>query len=198
MTEQAIKKPRIFQIAKELNISHTEIMDFLVREGIKVASHMSPVELDIYERILGEFAKEKVIVDRHRKEMARRDAAQARRRATSTKGRFDRILTLEEQRKIEVEEAERARLAQEEAEKQQRAEEARRKKEEELNKQLALEELKRHDEATKAAEREREKGAAAATVTQFYEYKKRRKTGKEAPAPAKPKLKRINIRDIEG
>ena len=190
MTEQAIKKPRIFQIAKELNISHTEIMDFLGREGIKVASHMSPVELNVYERILGEFAKEKVIVDRHRKEMARRDVAHARRRATSTKGRFDRILTLEEQRKIEAEEVERARLAKEEAEKQQRAEEARRKKEEELNKQLALEELKRHEGAAKAA--------AAATVTPVDEKKKPLKTGKEAPAPAKPKLKRINIRDIEG
>ncbi len=198
MTEQAIKKPRIFQIAKELNISHTEIMDFLGREGIKVASHMSPVELGVYERILGEFAKEKVIFDRHRKEMARRDAAHARRRATSTKGRFERILTLDEQRKIEVEEAERARLAQEEAEKQQHAEEARRKKEEELNKQLALEELKRHEEAAKAAEKEREKGATTATVTPVDEKKKPRKTGKEAPAPAKPKLKRVNIREIEG
>ena len=61
MTEQATKKPRIFQIAKELNISHTEIIDFLNREGLEVTSHMSPVELDVYERIIGEFAKEKVI-----------------------------------------------------------------------------------------------------------------------------------------
>jgi len=146
MTEQVIKKPRIFQIAKELNISHTEIMNFLERDGITVTSHMSPIEPDVYERILGEFAKEKVIVDRHRKEMARRDAAHTRRRATSTKGRFDRILSIDEQRKIEIEEAERARLAREEAEKQRREEEVQRKKEEEINKQLAIEELKRQKE----------------------------------------------------
>ena len=178
MTEQVIKKPRIFQIAKELNISHTEIMNFLERGGITVTSHMSPIEPDVYERILGEFAKEKVIVDRQRKEMARQDAARTRRRATSTKGRFDRILSIDEQRKIE--------------------EEVQRKKEEEINKQLALEELKRQKEAAKATEEEREKAAAATAATPVDEEKKLRKTGKKAPAPAKTKLKRIDIREIEG
>jgi len=198
MTEQVIKKPRIFQVAKELNISHTEIINFLERDGIKVTSHMSPIEPDVYERILGEFAKEKVIVDRHRKEMARRDAARTRRRATSTKGRFDRILSIDEQRKIEVDEAERARLAREEAEKQRREEEVQRKKEEEINKQLALEELKRQKEEAKTTEEEREKAAAAAAATPVDKEKKLRKTDKKAPAPAKTKLKRIDIREIEG
>ena len=32
---------RIFQIAKELNISHTDIVDFLNKKGLDVKSHMS-------------------------------------------------------------------------------------------------------------------------------------------------------------
>ncbi len=197
MTEQAIKKPRIFQIAKELNISHTEIMEFLEREEIKVTSHMSPVETSVYERILGEFAKEKVIVDRHRKEIARRDVERARRRVSAGRGRFDNVLSIDEQRKIEVEEAERARIAREEIEKHRLEEEAQRKKEEEL-KQLALEELKRYEKAAKATEKEREKESATAAATPVDEGKKSLITGKKAPEPAKPKLKRIDIREIEG
>ncbi|MCH7496476.1 MAG: translation initiation factor IF-2 [Candidatus Marinimicrobia bacterium] len=113
--EQASKKKRIFQIAKDLNISHTEIIDFLEREGVAVASHMSPVEPEVLERILGEFAKEMVIEDRKRKELARRGAELLRREDTGTKARFDRILSLEEQQKLEAQEAEVAKKALEEA-----------------------------------------------------------------------------------
>ena len=198
MTEQAVKKQRVFQIAKELNISHTEIIDFLEREGLRVASHMSPIEPDVYERILGEFAKEKVIVDRHRKEMARRDIERARRRVSGSRGRFDRILTMEEQRKIEAEEVERARLAQVELEKRLREEEAQREKEEEL-KQLALAELKHREEEDKAPEEQREGKAAVTGAVPVEEEKKLRKAGKKAadPAKPKPKLKRIDVREIE-
>ena len=37
-------KVRIFQIAKELNLSHTDILNFLKARNIKVSSHMSPVD----------------------------------------------------------------------------------------------------------------------------------------------------------
>ena len=70
MTE-TIKKRRIFHIAKELNISHLEIMSFLKDEGIAVSSHMAPVDADVYDKILGEFAKERQQIDRLRKEQAR-------------------------------------------------------------------------------------------------------------------------------
>ena len=43
---------RIFQIAKELNISHTEILSFLKNKGIDVASHMSPVDENTHQQIL--------------------------------------------------------------------------------------------------------------------------------------------------
>ena len=70
MTE-TIKKRRIFHIAKELNISHVEIMTFLKDEGVAVSSHMTPVDADIYDKILGEFAKERQQIERLRKEQAR-------------------------------------------------------------------------------------------------------------------------------
>ena len=48
-------KKRIFQVAKELNISHIEIIDFLKSTGVTVSSLMAPLEDDIYESILSEF-----------------------------------------------------------------------------------------------------------------------------------------------
>ena len=56
-------KRRIFQIAKELNISHTEILSFLEGKGIEVASHMAPIEEDIYNIVLSEFHKDKESVE---------------------------------------------------------------------------------------------------------------------------------------
>ena len=70
MTETT-KKRRIFHIAKELNISHIEIMTFLKDEGVTVSSHMAPVDADVYDKILGEFAKERQQIERLRKEQAR-------------------------------------------------------------------------------------------------------------------------------
>jgi translation initiation factor IF-2 len=68
---EAVKKRRVFHIAKELNISHLEIMSFLKDEGIAVTSHMAPVDAEVYDKILGEFAKEKQQIERLRKEQAR-------------------------------------------------------------------------------------------------------------------------------
>ena len=57
---EVAKKIRIFQIAKELNISHLEIMQFLETYGTPADSHMSPVKPDIYDVILLEFSKDKL------------------------------------------------------------------------------------------------------------------------------------------
>ena len=43
---------RIYQIAKELNISHNEIIKFLENKGTKVSNHMMPVDNSIYSIIL--------------------------------------------------------------------------------------------------------------------------------------------------
>ena len=66
------KKKRIFQIAKELNISHMEIIQFLKDNGTVVESHMAPVTPEAYDEILLEFSKDKLQIERHRKEQARK------------------------------------------------------------------------------------------------------------------------------
>ena len=63
---------RIYQIAKELNISHNEIIKFLEQSDVKVSNHMMPVDPNVYNSIMMEFSKEKKIVDRQLKEKARR------------------------------------------------------------------------------------------------------------------------------
>ena len=64
---------RIYQIAKELNISHVEIIKFLKSKDISVANHMAPVDNNIYDSILMEFSKEKASIERQRKEIARKE-----------------------------------------------------------------------------------------------------------------------------
>ena len=69
---EVLKSKRIFQIAKELNISHLEIMNYLNNKGEEVSSHMAPVSQDIYDDILLEFSKDKQQSERFRKEQARK------------------------------------------------------------------------------------------------------------------------------
>jgi len=63
---------RIYQIAKELNISHIQILKFLESKNIKVQNHMAFVNNDTYDSILLEFSKEKKQVERIQKERARK------------------------------------------------------------------------------------------------------------------------------
>ncbi len=60
------KTKRVFHIAKELNISHLEILDFLKQRDIEIKTTKSPVSADIYDLILGEFSKEKKQIERFR------------------------------------------------------------------------------------------------------------------------------------
>ena len=54
-------KTRIFQIAKALNISHTDIISFLKTRKVDVSSHMSPVNESVHQMIMDEFSKDKEI-----------------------------------------------------------------------------------------------------------------------------------------
>ena len=51
-------KLRIFQIATELKVPHTEILSFLKSKGIQVGSHFAPVDEETYHMILKEFHKD--------------------------------------------------------------------------------------------------------------------------------------------
>ena len=66
-----MKEKRIYQISKELNISHYEIIKFVENNGLKVSNHMMPVTNEIYSLILTEFSKERTQVERIQKEKAR-------------------------------------------------------------------------------------------------------------------------------
>ncbi|MCK4447085.1 MAG: translation initiation factor IF-2 N-terminal domain-containing protein, partial [Candidatus Marinimicrobia bacterium] len=72
--EIKIKQKRIFEIAKELNISHIEIIKFLKKENIPCKTLMTAVDEAVYLKILEEFAVEKDVVERFKKEKARREA----------------------------------------------------------------------------------------------------------------------------
>ncbi len=92
---------RIFQIAKELNISHTDILSFLDSKGVDVKSHMSPVNDDVRNLIMSEFAKDKKLVDRFRKEKVRKEIHDSRLKEKQESQKKLQLLSLQEQRKIE-------------------------------------------------------------------------------------------------
>ncbi len=81
---EIIKKKQIFKIAKELNISHDDIISFLEGKGIKVTSPMMKVDLETYDLILNEFARERQQIDRYRKDQARMAVLDTRRVDSST------------------------------------------------------------------------------------------------------------------
>jgi translation initiation factor IF-2 len=91
------KQKRVFEIAKELNISHIEIVKFLEKEGIH-CTIMTAVDEATYLKILEEFAREKDIVERVRKERARREAESKRKAEEEA-----RTAARKEQEKIEKE-----------------------------------------------------------------------------------------------
>ena len=78
MTE-IVKKKQIFQIAKELNISHDDIISFLEGKNVKVTSRMMKIDPEIYEIILNEFSRERQQIDRFRKDQARMVVVDTRR-----------------------------------------------------------------------------------------------------------------------
>ena len=95
---------RIFQIAKELNISHTDILSFLNKKGVDVKSHMSPVDDDVRNLIMSEFSKDKMLVDRFRKEQVRKEIHDTRLKEKQESQKKLQLLSLQDQRKLELKE----------------------------------------------------------------------------------------------
>ena len=99
-----MSKRRIFQIAKELNISHMDILSFLKAKDINVSNHMAPVDDETYTAIIAEFHKDKESVDRLRKEQTRREIHDTRILNQQKEHKKLKLLSLEEQRKLEKKE----------------------------------------------------------------------------------------------
>ena len=100
-------KTRIFQIAKDLNISHTDILHFLKARQIEVSSHMSPVDETVHQMIMEEFAKDKELVDRFRKEKVRKEIHDTRLKEQQLTTKKLKLLSLSDQRELEKKEIKR-------------------------------------------------------------------------------------------
>jgi translation initiation factor IF-2 len=70
MAEVAERKVKIYNLAKELNLSSETILDFLTKKGYKIKGHMSIVESDMMKDIMSHFKKDKDVAERHLRKIA--------------------------------------------------------------------------------------------------------------------------------
>ena len=173
-------KVRIFQIAKELNISHTDIVSFLKSQNVEVSSHMSPIDDAVHKLILDEFSKDKEQVDRFRKEKVRREIHDTRLKEQQQSTKKLKLLSLKEQRELEKKEVKKkADLIEQE------------------KKRLAEEVIKNSDEISQRQQeyenkksKEKEKSEKGRSNKKANELKNKFKNTK--------KLRSINLSDIHG
>lgn len=164
-------KRRIFQIAKELNISHTEILSFLKMKGITVGSHMAPIDEETYTIVMDEFHKDKESIDRYRKEQIRREIHDTRILEQQKANKKLQLLSLEEQRKLESDEKIKAK---------------------------AEEERKAIEAKTQAAQlEEKVKKEAEQKVLETKIEKEELIQKKKEPQKPKKKLRKIDLSEIE-
>ena len=164
-------KRRIFQIAKELNISHTEILSFLKGKGIAVGSHMAPIDEETYAIVMEEFHKDKESIDRYRKEQIRREIHDTRIFEEQKANKKLQLLSLEEQRKLESDEKIKA------------------KAEEERKTIEAKTQATQHDEKVKKE--------AEQKVLEVKREKEELIQKKKEPQKSKKKLRKIDLSEIE-
>ena len=174
-------KTRIFQIAKDLNISHTDILHFLKARNIEVSSHMSPVDETVHQMIMEEFAKDKELVDRFRKEKVRREIHDTRLKEQQESAKKLKLLSLTEQRELEKEEIKRK--ADKELEEKKRLEKESLKKEDGVVKREKEHDAKKREQGTQG------KDHKSASNRKAKELKKKFKTSR--------KLRSINLSDIQ-
>jgi translation initiation factor IF-2 len=164
-------KRRIFQIAKELNISHTEILSFLKGKGIAVGSHMAPIDEETYAIVMEEFHKDKESIDRYRKEQIRREIHDTRIFEEQKANKKLQLLSLEEQRKLESDEKIKAKV------------------EEERKAIEAKTQATQHDEKVKKE--------AEQKVLEVKREKEELIQKKKEPQKPKKKLRKIDLSEIE-
>ena len=162
---------RIFQIAKELNISHTEILSFLKGKSISVGSHMAPIDEETYAIVMEEFHKDKESIDRYRKEQIRREIHDTRIFEEQKANKKLQLLSLEEQRKLESDEKIKAK---------------------------AEEERKGIEAKTQATQHEEKvKKEAEQKVLEVRREKEELIQKKKEPQKPKKKLRKIDLSEIE-
>ena len=174
-------KTRIFQIAKALNISHTDILSFLKARKVEVSSHMSPVDESVHQMIMEEFAKDKEQVDRFRKEQVRKEIHDTKLKERQSSSKKLELLSLSDQRALEKNEIEKKN--QELEEKKKRHEEEIRRKDEESKQRI------QETEKRKKKQEEKEKEHKTSSNLKARALKKKFKSTK--------KLRSINLGNIQ-
>jgi translation initiation factor IF-2 len=89
---------RIFQLAKELNISHNDIVEFLKSKDIAVSSHMSPIDGKTQQVVYTEFAKDRQSAERDRKEQVRKEIHDSKVVMETKSVKKFKILSVQDQR----------------------------------------------------------------------------------------------------
>ncbi|MBI1803475.1 MAG: translation initiation factor IF-2 [Ignavibacteriae bacterium] len=69
MTEKSHPHKKIYQLAKEINISHETLMEYLKKKGHNVKSHMSVVTDEMMHDIMSHFKKEKEVAEKHQRKI---------------------------------------------------------------------------------------------------------------------------------
>ena len=174
-------KTRIFQIAKELNISHTDILSFLKSKKVDVASHMSPVDETVHQMIMAEFSKDRETVERYRKEQVRKEIHDVKLKERQQTTKKLELLSLDDQRDLEKKESESQRKLIEKDKKLQEEQDKEKKDQQELRQQKT-EELQRK-------QAEKEKNYKSDRSKKARDLKKKFKTTK--------KLRTINLDNIQ-
>jgi len=69
MTDKPQGKKKIYQIAKEINISHETLMEYLRKKGYEVKSHMSVIDDAMMHEIMSHFKKDREVAEKHQKKI---------------------------------------------------------------------------------------------------------------------------------
>jgi translation initiation factor IF-2 len=69
MTDKPLTKKKVYQVAKEINISHETLIDYLTKRGHTVKSHMSILDDAMMHDILSHFKKDKEVAEKHQRKI---------------------------------------------------------------------------------------------------------------------------------
>jgi translation initiation factor IF-2 len=96
---EAVKKVKVKDVAKDLNISFNDVVAFLNKKGYKqVKNLMSSVDDDMMRDINAHFKKEKDIAERHQRKIA--EMKETRRRTTETKAKEEEAAAEEKKQAV--------------------------------------------------------------------------------------------------
>jgi len=69
MAEKTQSHKKIYQIAKEINISHGTLIEYLTKKGHTVKSHMTAVDDAMMHDILSHFKKDREVAEKHQRKI---------------------------------------------------------------------------------------------------------------------------------